>query len=55
MNKRGHRPGYKARTTQEQEKLERQRAAFASATTAGNRCPTCLRNRARCPVCAGVY
>jgi len=54
MNNRGNRLGYKARTTQEQAALEKKRAVFVHCARA-RRCPQCIKNRARCPVCAGVY
>lgn len=37
------------RTTRESELVEAQRAAFRSS------CKYCMRIRAKCPVCAGVY
>jgi len=40
---------YHARTAKEQDALERKRAAFRS------KCPACMKIRARCPVCAGVF
>jgi len=40
---------YRARTAKEQETLERKRAAFKSS------CQACMKIRAPCPVCAGVF
>jgi len=39
----------RARTTPESDALEKQRAAFRS------RCRYCMKIRALCPVCAGVF
>jgi len=43
---------FRARTAQEQEALERQRATFTRAATCRG-CLTCIKNRARCPVLRG--
>jgi len=40
---------FRARTAQEQAALEKLRAAFRSS------CSYCMKIRARCPVCAGVF
>jgi len=49
MNNRGRRAGFQARTTEQQQALEQERAAFRST------CPQCRKHRRTCPVCAGVF
>jgi len=54
VTNRGRRTGYRARTGPEQDALERERVAFTRAAISRG-CELCVKIRARCPVCAGVY